>query len=143
MERKSKAMIKSLRIHHIGYAVRNIDAALGSFLSIGYQTIGPRVADTGRNVSIQFVRTGDYTVELIAPLNGNSPVNNFLKKNGPAPYHICYEVSDIDKAVTELKSQGFIVIENISPAPAIENLSVAFLFKKELGLIELVEIAKE
>ena len=42
--------------------------------------------------------------ELLEPLGEGGPIAAFLKKN-PAGgmHHVCYEVADIDSAMTELK----------------------------------------
>lgn len=128
-----------MRIHHIGYAVADIDAARAAFAALGYE-IGELTRDEGRNVLIAFCRSGDQLVELIAPAgDGPSPVDSVLGKNGPAPYHICYAVPDIREAVKRMRAAGWIVVDRPSPAPAIEGRDVAFLYHRAVGLAELVE----
>ena len=132
-----------MNIHHIGYAVHNIDHAIKSFLSLGY-SIGNKTIDTNRKVIIVFVKNGNVKVELIAPLELGSPVEGVLEKNGPTPYHICYKVLNIDDAIKDLMKEGWIVLIKPAVAPAItENereAKVAFLYNKNVGLIELLEI---
>jgi len=92
-----------------------------------------------RKVIIQFIENGDYLIELVAPLNKESPVTNLLKKQGNSPYHICYKTNNLEKEISDLGNNGFVVISNFLKAPAINNKKVIFLYKKEIGLIELVE----
>ncbi len=128
-----------MKIHHIGYAVKKIEDSINEFKKLGYETIGNKIIDNLRNVIIQFIKNGDYLIELVAPLNKESPVTNLLKKQGNSPYHICYETHDIKKEIKNLENNGFVLISDLLEAPAINNQKVIFLYKKEIGLLELVE----
>lgn len=132
-----------MRVHHIGYAVNNLEKSQVGFQRLGYHQIAERCDDTERGVAIVFMKhsgTGE-TVELVAPLNEESPVSGQLKKSNrmAVPYHICYEVSSLDIYVPWLKSRGFLPIDKPSVAPAIEGRRVTFLIQKDVGMIELVE----
>ena len=128
-----------MKIHHIGYAVKNIEDSLNEFKKLGYKTIENKIVDNQRNVIIQFVKNGDYLIELIAPLNKESPVTSLLKKQGNSPYHICYETDNLKKEIEDLNNNGFVIISDLLKAPAINNKKVIFLYKKDIGLIELIE----
>lgn len=130
-----------MRYHHLGYVVPNIDKACNDFAILGY-CVSEVVDDLMRNIKIAFVRKEHISVELIAPINVGSPVDNILKKMGPSPYHICYEVSSIDESIECLKISGWTLIKKPEPAIAIEGEGaawVAFLYKKSSGLIELLQ----
>lgn len=129
-----------MKVHHVGYAVKDIEKALPVFSALGYEICGDIVKDNIRNVEIVFLRNGEEWVELVAPNGENTPVDGVLKNNGPTPYHICYEVEDLDKAVVELKQQKFMVLKKAEVAPAIDGCKVEFLYHKDLGMIELVEV---
>lgn len=131
-----------MKIHHIGYAVRDISASKPHFLHLGFKEES-RVDDYSRNVEIAFLRNGGTLVELIAPLNESAPVFEFLKKNGPMPYHIAYEVPYIEEAYKELKKDGWLMIIKPAAAVAINNTDVAFLFNKDVGIIELIEVNEQ
>jgi len=128
-----------MKIHHVGYAVKNIDTSLNDFKKLGFKEITARILDEQRSVFIQFIKNGDYVVELIEPSNDNSPINNILSKIGNSTYHLCYEIDDIEKSINELKSDKYVIIEVSKEAIAINNKKVAFLYKKNIGIIELVE----
>jgi methylmalonyl-CoA/ethylmalonyl-CoA epimerase len=56
------------------------------------------------------------------------------------PYHLCYEVDDLDDAIARLRStRRFLLVSGPVAACAMENRRVAFMFQKDTGLIELVE----
>jgi len=130
-----------IKIHHIGYAVQDLEAAVNQLLELGYAKSGDTTCDNGRKVGIQFMANGPYLVELISPLSENSPVNNILRKIGNSPYHICYEVDDMVSEITGLSRKGYIVLEDAQEALAIDKRRVAFLYHDDVGLIELVESA--
>lgn len=86
-------------------------------------------------------KMGGVTIELVAPLDDKNPVSNTLAKmkNVSVPYHICYEVEDIEETIGELKKRGYMLIQKLAPAIAFDNRRVVFMLKREVGLIELLE----
>lgn len=54
-----------MRIHHIGYAVKNIDEAFKLFKVLGFEKVNEKVVDEERKVKILFVKNNEYLVELI------------------------------------------------------------------------------
>jgi len=128
-----------MRIHYLGYAVKNMDASIEEFLKIGYEKVGETVIDGARRVLIQFMSLGNYCVELVAPMDAASSINGIIIKSGSTPYHICYSVDNIDEAVRRLKNEGYVLMERPSCAVAIDSGRVAFLYNRHIGIIELLE----
>lgn len=130
-----------MKVHHIGYAVKDIEAAIETFERLGYETKSGGVCeDNIRSVKICFMQNGNECIELVAPNGEKTPVDGVLKLNGATPYHVCYEVQNMDGAIENLKKQKFIVMQKPAVAPAIQNCNVAFLYNKDIGMIELVEV---
>ena len=71
--------------------------------------------------------------------NSNAPINNLLKKAGASPYHICYEVNNIEESIALLKKDKFMPVSKPKVSNAFDNHRVCFLFKKDIGLIEIIE----
>jgi methylmalonyl-CoA/ethylmalonyl-CoA epimerase len=105
-----------MRIHHLGYAVKSMDESIRAFSKIGYKKAGETVLDEKRSVLIQFMRLGDYCIELVAPGGSDSPINSIISKSGNTPYHICYSVDNIDKVAEEFKKEGYVMVEKPSNA---------------------------
>lgn len=63
-----------------------------------------------------------------------------LDKVGVSPYHTCYQVSDIDDAIRKLKKMRFMPLSKPVIACALDDNKICFLYNKDVGLIELVEI---
>lgn len=131
----------NLKIHHIGYLVKNIDKTINSFENLGYKIEESVKTDSIRNVLIAFLIKDSYRVELVSPINEESVVYNLLKKYKNSPYHICYESNkgSFENDIEILTSQGYVAIDSPAPAPCINNRRVTFLMNPNLGMIELLE----
>ena len=127
-----------MKLHHIGYAVSDIMKGIEEFQNMGYQA-GAVTDDLSRNVRIAFLKNDDALIELVAPLGPASPVDGVLASTGATPYHLCYEVKNLEQSIADMKAAGWRVLKRAAPAPAISNSLVAFLWKKSIGLIELVQ----
>ena len=133
--------ISDLKIHHVGVAVADIESATAVYRENGY-LCSEKIFDPIQNVNICFAEKPDeLRAELIEPAGENSPVSEILKKSGGEPevYHVCYTVSDIDQAVSDLRKERWLPVRMPVPAVACGNARVAFLYSKEAGLIELLE----
>ena len=128
-----------LTFHHIGIACRDIAKTQAFYLGQGY-TASPVVEDPLQHVRISFLEKEDAPrIELLEPLDDQSPVARTLATSGVSPYHMCYEVEDIEAAVNHLRGQRFLLVNGPVPACAMDDRRIAFLFQKNTGLIELVE----
>ncbi len=128
-----------MKVHHIGYAVKNLDEAFNIFKLLGFEKENEKVIDDKRNVKILFIHNREYRIELIESLGENSPIRNILKKSGSTPYHLCYESENILEDIELLKNNNFILISELSESRAINDKKVCFLYNKQIEIIELVE----
>ena len=129
-----------LTFHHIGIACRDIARTAAFYTAMGY-TASAVVDDEVQHVHVCFMdKEGAPRIELLSPLDDQSPVQRTLDTAGVAPYHLCYEVEDIETAIATLRTeQRFLLVSGPVPACAMGDRRVAFLFQKNTGLIELVE----
>ncbi len=132
-------MLKSMKFHHIGVAVKDISATAAVYVTGGYKQ-SDTIFDPIQNVNICWLTKENMpVVELLEPVDETSPVNKILEKNGVTPYHTCYIVDEIELAMKELRKMKYIVVSKPAEAVAIHGCKVCFLFNKNVGLIELVE----
>ncbi len=129
-----------MKVHHVGYFVKNIEKSLKTFMSLGYEVEQETVRDEYRGIDITFLMKDGYRVELVSPYTQESVVYDLRKKMGNSPYHICYEVDNLDTAIEELQEQRFVVSQEPHEAVAIEGKRVCFLVHGQIGIIELVEV---
>ncbi len=131
--------LKNMRIHHIGYLVKNIERSTEEFLSLGYTIINDKCRDDYRKVDITFMAKDGYMIELISPYSEESVVAGLMKRFKNSPYHICYETDDLPACTQALRDAGYVPLDEPTPAPAIDNRKVVFYTNPNLGMIEIVE----
>ncbi len=128
-----------LTFHHVGIACRDISKSSKFYTLMGYQA-SPVTDDPIQHVRVCFLeKDGAPRLELLEPLDEQSPVARTLSTSGVSPYHICYEVADITAAIEALRGQRFLLVNGPVPACAMGDKRIAFLYQKNTGLIELVE----
>ncbi len=120
------AGVNARGIHHVGVAVRQLDEAVATYERLlgGRAEHRSRVDDQG--VEAASIRVGENRVELLAPLDDDTPVGRFLAKRGPGMHHIAYEVADVRTAIEELLSEGAELIDS-EPRRGMFGLEVAFV----------------
>lgn len=131
-----------MKIHHIGYLVKKLEKAEKAFLQLGYEVLYPAVHDESRGAMISFMAKDGYVVELVSPVSLDSVVGGLAKRIGNTPYHICYEVEDLDRSVEELRESHYVACGDALPAPALGGRRVIHLIHPHLGMIELVEVGQ-
>ena len=132
-------MPSPLSFHHIGIACRDIAKSMTFYTAMGYQA-SPIIDDPIQHVRVCFLeKEGAPRLELLEPLDEQSPVARTLATVGVSPYHICYEVSDIMAAIEYMRGQRFLLVSGPVPACAMGDKRIAFMYQKHTGLVELVE----
>jgi methylmalonyl-CoA/ethylmalonyl-CoA epimerase len=135
------ATLRGLPLDHVAIALRELgDAATLGLL--GLPSAGPDEEMRGQGVRVRTLRAGDALVELLAPLDANSPVARFLERRGPGLHHLALRVSDVRATVTRLQGEGAVFVDPV-PRPGRGGSRVVFLHPSWTGgvLIELVEHA--
>ena len=95
------------KLNHIAIAVPSIQIASDMWKkALGANISAPQIL-TDHGVKIIFVEAPNTKVELLEPLNKNSPISRFLEKNpNGGMHHICYEVDDINKVLDHAKKHN-------------------------------------
>lgn len=129
----------SLTFHHVGIAVYNFEKVMEFYSLLGYH-ITSKMYDPEQNVNVCVIeKENQPRIELLAPYDEKSPINGVLNKNGVSPYHICYETHHLTSTMVKLKKLHFMVVVNPKISNVFANRRVAFFFKKDIGLIEIIE----
>jgi methylmalonyl-CoA epimerase len=113
-------------VHHVAFAVADLDEALETYQRL----FGARVELRGRmddqGVEAAYLRIGDGRVELVSALGEDTPVGRFLAKRGPGMHHVAYEVADVSAALRSLVAEGVEVIDP-EPRPGLGGHEVSFV----------------
>ena len=131
-------MVDRPRIAHVGIAVPNLEAALAFYRDVlGIEPHPPETVDGASIVGLPF---GDSEVELLAPLDADSPIGKFLARRGPGIHHICYRVPDLDAALKACRAAGYRLVDEV-PRTGAGGRRIAFLHPKSTAgiLLELTE----
>lgn len=134
----SSSTPRGTRISHLGIAVASLDAILPFYRDVLGMPETP--IDNADGAQIKALVAGDALVELMEPMQSDSPVGKFLAKRGPGLHHICFSVDDIDAALARCKAYGVQLIDEV-PRIGAEGKRIAFLHPKSTAgvLVELSE----
>lgn len=128
-----------MTIHHIGYLVKKLERARKAFEALGYAVEQETVRDESRGIDILFLSKDGYRIELVSPYSSDSVVSGIVPRLGNSPYHICYEVTDLEGEMNRLRDERYVVSSELSVAPACGGKRVSFMIHPFLGMIELLE----
>ena len=128
-----------MKVHHIGYLVKDVEKAFRRFSALGFVCEQDTILDEQRGINIMFILKDDVRVELIAPANNHSVVTDLLKKYRNTAYHICYTSGCFEEDMKHIENDGGIMIDPPCPAVALGGKKVAFFMFPEIGIIEIVE----
>jgi len=113
-------------IDHVGIAVNSIEAAVSGWSALlgGPPTGEERVESEG--VRVAFFGSGHGRIELLEPLDGDSPIARHLERRGPGVHHVCLEVPDLEATLRRAEDEGWTAIPPAIRSGA-EGVRVSFL----------------
>jgi methylmalonyl-CoA/ethylmalonyl-CoA epimerase len=131
------------RVDHIGVAVEDLDAAIALHEEAYGMAVAHREVVEEQGVEAVLLDVGENHVELLRPLNGETPVGRFLSKRGPGLHHVAYQVTDVQATLDTLRDRGLRLIDQ-APRTGIRGSRVAFLHPDSSGgvLTEIVQPPK-
>ena len=139
----SKKVSNIGRLNHIAIAVPDIDKASNAWeKALGAKISSPQILPE-HGVKVVFIEAPNTKVELLEPLDQNSPISKFLLKNpNGGMHHICYEVEDIQNASKKLILSGAKILGDGIPRIGAHGNPVIFLNPSDFSgtLIELEEV---
>lgn len=132
-------MIK--KIDHIAIAVKNLDIALGTFMNVlGCDPGEVHIEEVpAEKVKVAFIPVGETKIELLEPLDDESPVAKFLAKNGEGMHHIALSTEDLPNEIARVLSLGLNPLGEAKTGAG--GKQIVFLHPKETNrvLLELVQ----
>ena len=126
-------------IDHIGVAVEDIDAALKLYAEQFEMRVQHREVVESQGVEAVLLEVGDSHVELLKPLDPDTPVGKFIENRGVGMHHVAYRVEDVAAELQRCAALGLELIDE-TPRVGIQGSIVGFLHPKSTGgvLVELV-----
>ena len=135
-------MIK--KVEHIGVAVASIEKSIHVFRDLLGIPLERIYESDAIKTKIAFFPLGDCTIELIEPMDPESPAAKFIQKRGEGIHHICLGVENVEAALRDFEAKG-IELLNKTPRRTQDGRLIAFLNPRSTNgvLIELEEIGAE
>ena len=127
-------------IEHIGIAVKSLEFSNDLFTKLLGSAPYKQEGVESEGVITSFFQTGQTKIELLEATNPDSPIAKFIEKKGEGIHHIAFEVADIISEMARLKSEGFILLNEI-PKKGADNKLVCFLHPKGTNSV-LVELCQ-
>jgi methylmalonyl-CoA/ethylmalonyl-CoA epimerase len=129
------------KINHIGIAVKSIKERAPFYQNIlGLPFDGEeKVEDQG--VKVAFFQCGDIRIELLEPLNDESPVAKFIEKRGEGVHHIAFQSDDIEGEIEHFLDEEIRMIDQ-NPRKGAHHMNIAFAHPKATGGV-LTEICQK
>lgn len=127
-------------IDHIAIVVADLEATLALYTkTLGFTQIYREIV-AGQGVEAVGLRSGDAIIELLRPLDADSPIARFRGNARTKLHHTAYRVTDITAELARLKAQGIRLIDE-HPRPGAHGSTIAFLHPKSTAgvLIELCQ----
>ena len=93
-------------------------------------------------VKVVFLEFSNLKIELLEPLNNESPISKFLEKNPKGGmHHICFEVEKITETINSLKNKNINILGDGNPKIGAHDKPVVFIHPNDLSgtLVELEE----
>jgi len=130
--------MKIKRIEHVAIAVKDLEGSkkmltelFGLSLEYEEQINATRLA---------MFPVGESYLELLQSDDANSKTAQWIESKGQGLFHICLEVDDIVQALSELKSKGAKLLNEV-PVTGHGNSKIAFIDPESTAgfLVELVQ----
>ena len=137
-------------IDHVAIAVRSgeLEGQVRDYQMLGFKEVHREEVlgtDQVREVLLQ-IGDGPNLIQLLEPLNADSPVQKMIDKNGGRGglAHVAFRVADAEQAFQAMRKKGFKLIDS-SPRKGSRGTTVFFVHPKSKDenpfgvLIEIVE----
>jgi len=129
------------KINHIGIAIKSIDDVFNFYKNdLGLEFEGYEVVEE-QGVRVAFFKAGESRIELLEPLNNNSPVAKFIEKRGEGMHHLALGSDDLKFDLSNLEKSGVKLIDK-TPRNGAHHTQIAFLHPKSSKGV-LVELTQE
>lgn len=135
--------MKLLNLDHTAIAVADLDAAIAGYRQRYRVEPLYREVVESQGVEEAMIPVGGSFIQLLQPLDADTPVGRFLQRSGEGLHHVAFTVLSIEAALEHLRSQGARLIDE-EPRVGGRGARIAFVHPKDLSgtLIELVELPR-
>ena len=122
-------MHQNWKFHHVSVVVRDMAKAMKFYEALGIGPFPPLLGPQGKvslvnktlhgkpavwELDLRHAEggVGDLTFELIQPLEGDTPVKDFLEKKGEGIQHIGFFIDDMEQETAKMAEKGFKITQS-------------------------------
>jgi methylmalonyl-CoA/ethylmalonyl-CoA epimerase len=129
-----------LELDHVGVAVENLSQAIERWRPLVGDPDAPAEDVPSNRVRVAFITVGGTHVELLEPMDPESPVAKFLASRGPGVHHLAFHVPNVDQALADVAARGGRLVDRTG-RPGARGRRVGFAHPTAFGgvLVEFVE----
>jgi methylmalonyl-CoA/ethylmalonyl-CoA epimerase len=95
-----------MRVDHIAIAVKNAENALGNYKKILKIDKIETEMVPNEKVKVVMMNLQDTRIELLEPMDDDSPISKFLRERGEGIHHIAITADEIETDVNRAKDSG-------------------------------------
>ena len=115
------------RISHLGLAVKDLDAAIRLYEEVFGLKVAHRWIAEGDRMEAATFRLDGMEIELMQPLEADSPIGRFIARRGEGIHHIAYKVDDVAEALHRARESGVQTIDQEPRAGGDGRTRIGFL----------------
>ena len=94
------------RLDHVAIVVRDTEAALDRLgAGFGLEVVSSEEIEQP-HVRLTYLDCGNAFIQLVEPLDGGSPLAEYLAEHGEGLHHICFGVDDVEAGAAALAADG-------------------------------------
>ncbi len=122
-------MHQNWKFHHVSVVVKDMEKAIEFYQSLGVGPFPPFIGPQGKvplggktlwgkpadwEIDLRLAESGmgDLTFEIVQPVQGDTPVKEFLEKKGEGIQHIGFFVDDLDQETAKMAEKGFPITQS-------------------------------
>lgn len=98
------------RLDHAAILVRSTEVALGFYEGHLGLSVTSSEEIEAPHVRLTYLDTGNAYLQLVEPLDPDSPLNAWLDEHGDGLHHICFGVDDVAASIAMLSDEGAPVV---------------------------------
>jgi len=120
-----------MKIDHIAIAVNNVEDAAKIYQeALGVDTVEFETVKS-EGVKLAIIHLENGRIELMQPINDESPIKKFLDKKGQGLQHMALQTNKIEGEVERMEGCGIQFLGKIRPGS--EGTKVIFIHPKSLS----------
>jgi len=120
-----------MKIDHIAIAVNDVESATKEYQeALGADNVEFETVET-EGVKVGIIHLENGRIELMEPMNDQSPIKKFLEKKGQGLHHMALQTDDIEGEVQRMEGCGIQFLGKIRPGS--EGTKVTFIHPKSLS----------